>query len=103
MQLDRILTGILREIQGELKEKFGVEYDISDIKDIVVSQFRSAAKGFEKLEVIKLDYWGKFLIKPGRKEAIKLSKELKGKSIEERKDKLNGTVYKLLTEESDKG
>ncbi len=96
MQLDRILIGIFREIQKEVKDEFGEDYEIDELKKIVVSQFKSTANGIKNKMTVKLDYWGKFLIKPGREVAINTSKKLKGRPIEERKRILNGTVFREL-------
>ena len=67
MQLDGIITKNLRIIQGNIKEKYGRDFSIDDLKKIVNSQFKDLDKYMDNEEEIKIDYIGKIRIKEGRK------------------------------------
>lgn len=67
MQLDGIITKNLRIIQDNIKDKYGRDFSIDDLKRIVNSQFKDLDKHMDNEEEIKIDYIGKIKIKEGRK------------------------------------
>ena len=69
-QKDRIINTHIKTIQQEIIDNHGVEVSLEHIEEVIDSQLMMIPIGMANREVIKLDYIGKFRIKPGREAAL---------------------------------
>jgi len=69
------VSHIIRDIQKKIKAKHGIDLKQSEIKQIINSQFKNFKKYTEQEEDIKIDYVGKFKIKPMRRFYLNQKKE----------------------------
>lgn len=76
---DAVTDRIYNQISKEIAQKFGIELSNAAIHDVCSSQFAVVQNAFFAKQDIKLDYLGKFKIKPGRVYKIKENKKIKGK------------------------
>ena len=84
---DEVIEKILKKIQYEIKRDYGLELSLDEIESIVSSQFKSVVKNMAEFKQIKLTYFGKFMIKEGKIDAINSHKELNSRDLtEEEKD-----------------
>lgn len=89
MQIDETLKGFLLEIQKEVKNRFGEEFDIQELADIVSSFYSISLKGMEKAMHVELPYLGKFIM-PYKDEVLEVIRDF---TKEERE---NGATSKYL-------
>ena len=76
MKRDKVIDEILIKIQSDVKKDFdGLDLSLEELESIINSQFEAVVGLMETEATIKLNYLGKFHIKPGRKETLDRARE----------------------------
>ena len=74
---DFTLITIFKELAREAKDKFNIDLTVDEIHELVEAEFKVIPEAFKNEDTVKLDYFGKFKIKKGRKEAFNYVQSIK--------------------------